>query len=94
MNKKDAITDYEKLTYNLAKSVSKISDIYDRIKFINDQMGWDTLMECDFAEALEKLAIVQASMITYSMEDKYRKSDIKDMESSLKFLKEAENNEE
>ena len=94
MNKKDAITDYEKLTYDLAKSVSKISDIYGRIKFINDQMGWDTLMECDFAEALEKLAIVQASMIIYSMEDKYRKSDIKDMESSLKFQKEAENNEE
>ncbi len=94
MNKKDAITDYEKLTYDLAKLVSKISDIYGRIKFINDQMGWDTLIECDFAEALEKLAIVQASMITYSMEDKYRKSDIKDMESSLKFLKEAENNEE
>ena len=94
MNKNDAIEDYEKLTYDLAKSVSKISDIYGRIKFINDQMGWDTLIECDFAEALEKLAIVQASMITYSMEDKYRKSDIKDMESSLKFLKEAENNEE
>ena len=94
MNKKDAITDYEKLTYDLAKSIAKISDIYGRIKFINDQMGWDTLIECDFAEALEKLAIVQASMITYSMEDKYRKSDIKDMESSLKFLKEAENNEE
>ena len=89
MNKKDAMRDYEKLTYNLAKSVSKISDIYGRIKFINDQMGWDTLIECDFAEALEKLAIVQASMITYSMEDKYRKSDIKDMESSLKFLKES-----
>ena len=94
MNKKDAITDYEKLTYDLAKSVSKISDIYGRIKFINDQMGWDTLIECYFAEVLEKLAIVQASMITYSMEDKYRKSDIKDTESSLKFLKEAENNEE
>ena len=94
MNKKDAITDYEKLTYDLARSVSKITDIYSQIKFINDQMGWDTLIECDFAEALEKLAIVQASMITYSMEDKYRKSDIKDMESSLKFLKEAENNEE
>ena len=94
MNKNDAIKKYEKLTYDLAKLVSKISDIYGRIKFINDQMGWDTLIECDFAEALEKLAIVQASMITYSMEDKYRKSDIKDMESSLKFLKEAENNEE
>ena len=94
MNKNDAIRDYGKLTYDLAKCVSKISDIYGRIKFINDQMGWDTLIECDFAEALEKLAIVQASMITYSMEDKYRKSDIKDMESSLKFLKEAENNEE
>ena len=56
--------------------------------------GGKQRLECDFAEALEKLAIVQASMITYSMEDKYRKSDIKDMESSLKFLKEAENNEE
>ena len=90
MNKKDAMRDYEKLTYNLAKSVSKISDIYDRIKFINDQMGWDGMFECDFSEALEKLASVQAAMVTYSMEDKFRESDIKDMESSLKSLKESE----
>ena len=94
MNKRDAIRDYEKLTYNLAKSISKISDIYDRIKFINDQMGWDGMFECDFSEALEKLANVQAAMIICSMEDKFRKSDIEDMESSLKFLKESENNEE
>lgn len=94
MNKKDAIKDYEKLTYDLAKSVSKISDIYGRIKFINVQMGWDGMFECDFGEALEKLANVQAAMITYSMEDKFRKSDIEDMESSLKYLKGSENNEE
>lgn len=94
MNKKDAIKDYEKLTYDLAKSVSKISDIYGRIKFINVQMGWDGMFECDFGEALEKLANVQAAMITYSMEDKFKKSDIEDMESSLKYLKESENNEE
>ena len=94
MNKKDAIKDYEKLTYDLAKYVSKISDIYDRIKFINDQMDWDGMFECDFSEALEKLANVQAAMIISSMEDKFRKSDIEDMESSLKFLKESEDNEE
>ena len=94
MNKKDAIKDYEKLTYDLSKSVSKISDIYDRIKFINNQMDWDGMFECDFSEALEKLANVQAAMIICSMEDKFRKSDIEDMESSLKFLKESGNNEE
>lgn len=94
MNKKDAIKDYEKLTYDLAKYVSKISDIYDRIKFINNQMDWDGMFECDFSEALEKLANVQAAMIISSMEDKFRKSDIEDMESSLKFLKESEDNEE
>lgn len=90
MNKNVAIEKYEKLTYDLAKSVSKISDIYGQIKFINDQMGWDGMFECDFGEALEKLANVQAAMITYSMEDKFRESDIEDMESSLKFLKESE----
>ena len=90
MNKNDAIKKYEKLTYDLAKSVSKISDIYGQIKFINNQMDWDGMFECDFGEALEKLANVQATMITYSMEDKFRESDIEDMESSLKFLKESE----
>ena len=94
MNKNDAIRDYGKLTYDLAKCVSKISDIYDRIKFINDQMGWDGMVECDFGEALEKLAIVQAAMITYSNEDKFKKSDIEDMELSLRSLKESYNNEE
>ena len=90
MNKNVAIEKYEKLTYDLAKSVSKISDIYGQIKFINNQMGWDGMFECDFGEALEKLASVQATMVTYSMEDKFRKSDIEDMESSLKFLRESE----
>ena len=52
------------------------------------------MFECDFGEALEKLASDQAAMVTYSMEDKFRKSDIEDMESSLKFLKELGNNEE
>lgn len=94
MNKKDAIKDYEKLTYDLAKSVSKISYIYERIKFINSQMNWDGIFECDFSEALEKLANVQASMITYSMEEKFRKSDIEDMELTLKNLKELKNDEE
>lgn len=94
MNNKDAIKDYEKLTYDLAKSVSKISYIYERIKFINSQMNWDGMFECDFSEALEKLANVQASMITYSMEEKFRKSDIEDMELTLKNLKELENDEE
>ena len=90
MNKNVAIEKYEKLTYDLAKSVSKISYIYGQIKFINNQMDWDGMFECDFGEALEKLASVQAAMVTYSMEDKFRKSDIEDMESSLKFLKESE----
>ena len=90
MNKNVAIEKYEKLTYDLAKSVSKISDIYGKIKFINNQMDWDGMFECDFGEALEKLASVQAAMVTYSMEDKFRESDIEDMESSLKFLKESE----
>ena len=94
MNKNVAIEKYEKLTYDLAKSVSKISDIYGQIKFINNQMDWDGMFECDFGEALEKLASVQAAMVTYSMEDKFRESDIEDMESSLKCLKESENNEE
>ena len=90
MNKNVAIEKYEKLTYDLAKSVSKISYIYGQIKFINNQMDWDGMFECDFGEALEKLASVQAAMVTYSMEDKFRESDIEDMESSLKFLKESE----
>lgn len=94
MNKKDAIREYEKLTYDLAKSVAKISNVYGRIAFINGQMGWDGMFECDFEEAIAKLSNVQAAMITYSMEDKFRKSDIEDMESSLKFLKELEDNEE
>ena len=45
-------------------------------------------------KALEKLSNVQASMIIYSMEDKFRQSDIKSMENTLKCLKETEDNEE
>lgn len=94
MKKQEAINNYEKMTYDLAKSVAKISDIYQKVKYINEQMNWDGMFEVDFGEALEKLANVQSAMITYSMEDKFRKSDIESMESNLNALKELENNEE
>lgn len=94
MKKVDAIKDYEKLTYDLAKSVAKISDIYNRVKYINSCMNWDGMFECDFGEALEKLANVQSAMITYAMEDKFREDDIKNMEKSLNALKEMNNDEE
>lgn len=94
MKTQEAINDYEKLTYELSKSVTKISEIYNRVQYINNRMNWDGMFEVDFGEALEKLANVQAAMITYSMEDKFRKSDIESMESSLNALKELEDNEE
>ena len=50
-------------------------------------MGWDGMFECDFGEALEKLANVESAMITYSMEDKFKQSDIDETESTLALLK-------
>lgn len=94
MKEQEAIKDYEKLTYDIAKSVAKLSDIYQRVKYINNRMDWDGMFELDFGEALEKLANVQAAMITYSMENKFRKSDIESLELNLNALKELENNEE
>ena len=52
MKSEEAIAKYEKLTYDLAKLVSKMSDIYEQVKYINREMGWDGMFECDFGEAL------------------------------------------
>ena len=41
-------------------------------------MDWDGLFEIDFSTALEKLASVQAAMVTYSYEDDYHESDLND----------------
>ena len=87
MKSEEAIAKYEKLTYDLAKLVSKMSDIYEQVKYINREIGWDGMFECDFGEALEKLANVESAMITYSMEDKFKQSDIDETESTLALLK-------
>ena len=87
MTKEEAIAKYEKLTYCMAKNVAKMSEIYEQVKYINREMGWDGMFECDFGEALEKLANVESAMITYSMEDKFKQSDIEELESTLAFMK-------
>jgi len=58
MTKEEAIETYEELTYDLAKAVGKISDIKERMSYVNDQMGWDGMFELDFENALAKLADV------------------------------------
>lgn len=87
MTNEEAIEKYEKLTYDLAKLVSRMSDIYEQVKYVNSEMKWDGMFECDFETALAKLANVESAMITYSMEDKFKESDIKELELSLSFLK-------
>ena len=88
MTEKEAVSKYEKLTYDLAKNVAKMCDIYEQVKYINSEVGWDGMFECDFGTALEKLANVESAMITYSMESKFRKSDIDDLKSTLHWMTE------
>lgn len=87
MTKENAIKQYKKHLYDLAKNIAKLSEIKESVGYINDQMGWDGLFEFDFDTAISKLANVQAAMVCYSFEDEYRKDDIHEYESSLNALK-------
>ena len=47
-----AIRDYRKMSYDLAKIIGRLSDIYDRMQFIDQQCGWNGMHEIDFEKAL------------------------------------------
>lgn len=93
MKREEATSRYEKLTYDLAKNVAKMHEIYEEVKHINHEMGWDGMFECDFGEAMEKLANVESAMITYSMESKFRKDDIEELESTLGWMRKSPSND-
>lgn len=78
MKQEKAIEDFKKLTYDLAKTISKLAFIKERTDYIVNAMDWDGLFEIDFSTALEKLANVQAAMVTYSYEDDYHEDDLND----------------
>ena len=78
MKQEKAIEDFKKLTYDLAKTISKLAFIKERTDYIVNAMEWDGLFEIDFSTALEKLASVQAAMVTYSYEDDYHEDDLND----------------
>ena len=78
MKQEKAIEDFKKLTYDLAKTISKLAFIKERTDYIVNEMDWDGLFEIDFSAALEKLASVQAAMVTYSYEDDYHEDDLND----------------
>ena len=78
MKQEKAIEDFKKLTYDLAKTISKLAFIKERTDYIVNAMDWDGLFEIDFSTALEKLASVQAAMVTYSYEDDYHEDDLND----------------
>lgn len=90
MTKEKAIDDYRKLTYDLAKTIGKLKFIKDRVSFINQEMEWDGMFEISFAEALEKLAVVQADMVVYSFEDKFRSTDIEELRRTADALESAD----
>lgn len=79
----EAVNDYKKLSYDLAKLVSQLGDIQDRVKYINEKMNWDTLVNLDFSDAMCSLAKVQASLVRCANEDDYRESDVSRLKSEL-----------
>lgn len=78
LTEKEAISRYEKMTYEMSKHIACLNQIYDSMQWINEQMGWDGMFETDFETALVKLGNVLAASVTYSLEDKYEKNDEKE----------------
>lgn len=91
MNKEEANSRFEELSYDLAKSISKMVEIKGSMEYIINNMGWDGMFMCDFAVALEKLATVSSATTIYMLEEKYRNRDIKRYKEEVKVLEEVEN---
>lgn len=79
----EAVNDYKKLSYDLAKLIGRLGDIQDRVKYINEKMNWDTLVNFDFSDAMCSLAKVQASLVQCANEDDYLESDVSRLKSEL-----------
>ena len=75
MTEKEATERYEKLTYDLAKHLASLHVIYDQAKYINSEMEWDGMFECDFEDGLSKLGNALAGCVTYTFEPKFEKDD-------------------
>lgn len=89
MTEKEAIESYEELAYDLAKAVSKLAFIKERMAFINAQMDWDGMAEMAFEDALAKLSDVQATATIYMLESKFRDRDIENHKLEAKALEDA-----
>ena len=80
MTEKEAIGEYEKITYDVARCVGKLNDLFERCHEINDEMGWDGMFEVTFEDALRKLGDVVSACVIYSLEEKYGKNGGKEEE--------------
>lgn len=78
MTEKEATETYEKLTYDLSKHLACLHVLYERAKYVNSEMEWDGMFECDFEDALSKLGNVLAACVTYTFESKYENHEKKD----------------
>lgn len=77
----------EKLTYDLAKNISRLHCIYDQFDYIVKKNKWDGMFLVDFSDALMKLSNALAGGVCYSCEDKYIKDDIRELEQNLEAYK-------
>lgn len=80
MTEEEAIEKYEKITYDLSKHLACLHVLYDRVKYINSEMEWDGMFECDFEDALSKLGNTLAACVAYTLESKYENHEKKDEE--------------
>ena len=72
---KEAVSEYEKMAYDLSRYLSCMNDIYSKCHDINEEMGWDGMFEIEFEDALRKLGNVLAACVCYTLEDKYGKKE-------------------
>lgn len=90
MNQKEAIEEITEQLYRLSKAVEVIKTARDQVEYVANEMKWDSMLVFDYDEVLGKLASVVAGTVVYSLEEKYRKMEIKEHESTLEVLKEIE----
>lgn len=73
MTEEKAVKEYEKISFDVARHVSCLNDLYDKVHSINEEMGWDGMFEIEFEDALRKLGNVVAACVIYHLEGKYGK---------------------
>jgi len=90
MTTKEAEERCRNSAYELSKAIGKVCEIRDRIEYVAEEMGWDTMLVGDFDDAMVKLTKVMSGMTLWALEGEFRDEEIVSLREQADALEKSE----